>query len=464
MVAFIILPTQLFYHKKFGNEECYLVEHPVYFTKYRYHKAKLVMHRYTMKKYYNHLKDGGVNCHYVEGNYGEIFKKHKKIVTYDPHDHYVAHDLNTLAKKNKVELEYITNPGWIDGSLDYNGGRVQTNFYRWQRVRLNLFPKKMDPLTYDSENRKPFSTDALKRVDSHVEWDNSHDEEYNSAVKYVNKHFAFNPGESYYWLPGDHQSAVKHLHNFFKYRLKDFGAYEDAINPDVMFGFHSVLSPLINIGLLTPDYIIDEVKKIYKDYPFASIEGFVRQIIGWREYCRMIYTHDGPVTGNRFNAKKPLPRSWYKEQNGDSIIEKLITKVWKYGYLHHIERLMVVANFMTLSQFRPTDCYDWFMCAFLDSYHVFMETNLYGMAMNVVDKKKKYKIEKLNWQTSDTNWPQSNSYMTNRMYICSSNYIKKMGWKLNPQETAMFDKLYRNFVSRNSSKLVRQYPGALGVK
>jgi deoxyribodipyrimidine photolyase-related protein len=210
-------------------------------------------------------------CQYLSfnKNYTKIFQLHKNIQCYDPVDHYIANDFNCLAKRYKVNLEYINNPGWIEGSLDYPGGRVQTNFYKWQRKRLGLFTNRMNPLTYDTQNRKPFNDKVLPLVDDHVELEH-HDYEYTAAVKYVNKNFAHNPGEASYWLPGDHKEAIKQLHNFFKYRLKYFGDYEDAINQDVMFGFHSVLSPLINIGLLTPDQIINEVVKVYKNYPFNN--------------------------------------------------------------------------------------------------------------------------------------------------------------------------------------------------
>ena len=460
MSIFIILPNQLYEKLPKGYTEYYLIEHPVFFVMYKYNKAKLLMHRYTMKLYNNRFPE----CKYINYNkdYRQLFQRYKNITTYDPVDHYVANDFNCLAKKYKSTLKYITNPGWIDGSLEYKGGRVQTNFYKWQRQRLKLFPNKMNPLIYDAENRKPVSDEVLPLVDSHVETKHN-DVEYNAAVKYVSKHFASNPGTLNYWLPADHSSAKKHLQNFFKYRLKHFGTYEDAINPDVMFGFHSVISPLLGIGLLTPTYVIDEVKQL-KGYPFNSIEGFIRQIIGWREYCRLIYVQTGPVYGNRFKAHKPLPISWYKDCKDDNIIGQLINKTWEYGYLHHIERLMLIGNFMTLSQFKPEDCYKWFMCAFLDSYHVFMETNLYGMAMNVVDNSKApYKLPP-NWKTSDKKYPKQSQYMTNRLYICSSNYIKKMGWKLSDDDKKMFDDLYHVFVKRNLNKTIRYFPGGLAVR
>lgn len=459
MSAFIILPNQLYSKLPKVTAKFYLVEHPVFFTMYKYNKAKLLMHRYTMKLY----KDKFSQCNYVDFNkdYRQIFQRHKHVVCYDPVDHYIANDFNCLAKKYGTKLEYITNPGWIDGTMEYTGGRIQTVFYRWQRKRLNLFTNKMNPLTYDKQNRKAF--DTLDDVDEHVEIEHS-DVKYTSAVAYVNRHFSKNPGNANYWLAADHTEAIRQLHTFFKYRLKKFGTYEDAIHPDVMFGYHSVLSPILNIGLLTPDQIIDEVLKIYKKYPFNSIEGYIRQIVGWREYCRLIYVQDGPMYGNRFGATKPLPKYWYypKETDDPEIIQQLITKTWDYGYLHHIERLMIISNYMTFCQFKPSDCYEWFMSAFLDSYHVFMETNLYGMSMNVVDKSKSFKCPyKLpsNWRINDIKYPKQKQYMTNRMYICSSNYIKKMGWKLSPDDAKVFDDLYHAFVKRNVGKTIQHFPG-----
>lgn len=462
--VFIILPNQL-YSKLPKYNKIYLIEHPMFFTMYKYHKAKLIMHRYTMQLYYKKFPE----CTYLDYNkdYRQIFQRHKHITCYDPVDHYIANDFNTLAKRHGVTLTYLHSPGWIEGSTEYTGGRIQTNFYRWQRKRLKIFPNKMNPLVYDAQNRQAFDPKVLPLTDKHVEIEN-HDYSYTNAVKYVNKHFHSNPGEAHYWLPGDHVGATRQLHNFFKYRFKHFGTYEDAINPDVMFGFHSVISPLLNIGLLTPMQIVNEVIKVHKSYPFNAVEGYIRQIIGWREYCRLVYVQDGPVYGNRFGATKPLPKYWYHETKSEpEIINQLISKTWKYGYLHHIERLMVIGTYMTFKGFKPSDCYDWFMSAFLDSYHVFMETNLYGMSMNVVDKSKSFKAPyKLppNWRISPTKYPKQKVYMTPRMYICGSNYIKKMGWKLSPEDAEEFDDLYKGFIKRHLNKKIRYFPGGLTVK
>jgi deoxyribodipyrimidine photolyase-related protein len=373
----------------------------------------------------------------------------------------------------------------------------------------------MNPLTYDSDNRDPF--DDLSGVDRAVFMEHK-DDQYKKAVKYVQNKFAHNPGELSYWLPGDHQEAVKYLHDFFKYRFHNFGQYEDAIHPDALFGYHSVMSPIINIGLLTPDFIISEVKRVYKKYPFPSVEGFIRQIIGWREYCRFIYVTDGPVYGNRFGANKKLPDYWYSSvahgatevdyravwgaaNTTPDIIIRLILKAWKIGYLHHIERLMVITNYLTYTEIRPDHCYKWFMSAFLDSYHIFMDTNLYGMGMDVIDKTKKYTcpyrlpknwvteiavnaIEKevkphLEQQSNKEVKPhlerQSNKevkppgarhspvYMTNRMYICSSNYMKKMGWPITPKDKEIIDELYRRFVKKHKKYLASNYANARNV-
>lgn len=488
MSAFIIIPTQLYYQHLPPEFDYFLVEHPVHFLYHNYNKAKLLMHRYTMKKFYKHIKKTN-KVQYIEigpspydavDGIENIFKKYKHVVTYDPVDHYVTDDFITLAKKHKCNLNFIPSPGWIEGSTEYVGGRVQTNFYKWQRIRLNLFPHKMNPLTYDDKNRDPF--DDLTGVDKgvyaeRVEPHPGRLSGYNKAVAYVQKYFPDNPGECKYWLPSDHQEAVKYLHDFFKYRFHNFGKYEDAIHPDVLFGYHAVMSPIINIGLLTPDFIISEVKKVYKKYPFQSVEGFIRQIIGWREYCRYIYVTDGPVYGNRFGASKPLPNYWYYPTlttTGGSdipeIIMRLILKSWQIGYLHHIERLMIISNFLNYTEIRPDHCYKWFMSAFLDSYHVFMDTNLYGMAMDVIDKTKKYSCPyKLpqNWDIygdiKKSAGSKSRSYMSNRMYICGSNYIKKMGWPISKEDAEIIDDLYRRFVKKHRKYLASNYANARNV-
>jgi deoxyribodipyrimidine photolyase-related protein len=493
---FIILPNQLFYedYEKLEYKNNAIIEHPLFFHNYNYNTLKLLMHRYTMQKFYEHFENKKMKYIDCNTSYNHIFEDYDQIILYDPVDHYIYSEFETVSKKYNCEIIYLDSPGWISGSLDYDGEkRNQTIFYKWQRERLGLFIDKLKPLVYDNQNRQPFKpTDiaSVSNANKNIYYDYTNDKLYQKSVDYVKKNFPNNPGSYNYYLPSDMLQSKKFFTTFIKKKLKNFGPYQDGLSPDTDFGYHSVMSPIINIGLITPTFIINKIKKIYKNYPFQSIEGYIRQIIGWREYCRYVYINDGPVYGNRFKANKKMDDDlWYNLFNNvdnvyDSrvsyddiiklpktylpdIIYNLLIKVWSNGYLHHIERLMVLGNYMNYSKIRPDYCYQWFMSAFLDSYHVFMDTNLYGMAMNcirpdkLISSKPAYKLP-----VSAANYDITNGkkyYMSNRMYICSSNYIIKMGWKLNKKDIELFDKLYYNFIAENHEYLSKNYATARNV-
>lgn len=460
MSAFIILPHQLCPIKdEILQHDIYIIEHPVMFTKYKYNKMKLVMHRSTMKCY----ADKFAKIHYInyDQDYKFIFKKYKYIYLYDPVDHYISSEFCQLSKN--INIEFWPSPVWLPESFDYKGGRNQTNFYRFQRLKFGLFTSKMNPLTYDDQNRQSFGNklELAKKVE--FKNPNIGNKYYKEAINYVNKHFAKNPGNPEYYLAIDHDQADKLLDQFFKTKLKYFGTYEDAIHPNVAFGFHSVMSPMLNIGLIIPAQILAKIKKCQFN---NNLEGYMRQIIGWREYCRFVYQSDGPMFGNRFKANKKLPNYWYYPNKPNDPISHLICKVWDLGYLHHIERLMIIGNYMNYAEFHPQECYNWFMAAFLDSYHVFMETNLLGMVMNVVDgypsKQLLAKNGLSNWYSPVKNAKKSKIYMSNRMYICSANYIMKQGWPKG-EWIGQFNKMYYHFVNKHQSYLAKNYATARNV-
>ncbi|ARF10033.1 deoxyribodipyrimidine photolyase-related protein [Indivirus ILV1] len=466
MDTVLVLPTQLFEDNKLISHDShvYIYEHPVYFTDYNYHKLKLIMHRASMKYYQDYIKKK-YKCKvtYLEynDNPNSLFKN-KRIDFYDPVDFNVMNDLKKNSKKNNTELFAHDTPAFLCTMTDLteyfdHGGKFhQTSFYIWQRKRLGILITKDDKpsggkWTYDSKNRLPFPKDFKKDA----KFKNNQSKYINEAKKYIELHFNNNPGESDYYLPINHKSAKEHLSIFLKERLECFGPYQDAVRKDIVFGCHSVLSPLINIGLLTPKYVVDEIVK-YKKIKLESLEGIIRQIIGWRDYMRMVYMfkHQELIKTNHFGHKRIIGKEWYNGETKMEIMSDLIKKVLKYGYAHHIERLMYLGNFMLLNEFKPKDIHDWFMCMFLDSYHVFMETNVYGMSQYACGP-----------------------IMSTRPYFSSSNYISKMSnykrnkdiynkIKLGNDEYEWYeiwDALYYNFINNHKKEFSKNYAIASAV-
>jgi deoxyribodipyrimidine photolyase-related protein len=311
--------------------------------------------------------------------------------------------------------------------------------------------------TFDKQNRIPYS----KSVDVPDQTFKKHDNEYvKEAKRYIDKYFKNNIGETDYYLPIDHDGTKKHFKKFLKEKLNCFGKYQDIACDKVTFGCHSILSPLINIGLITPSYIIKETIRYYEKnknkIPYESLEGFVRQILGWRETMRMLYVHGHKklIESNHFKHDRKLDKTWYTGNTGVYPIDVVIKKVLKYGYAHHIERLMHVGNFMLLSKINPKDVYNWFMICFIDGYEWVMETNVYAMSQ---------------WSTGPL--------LTGRPYFSSSNYIDKMSCykrkegvydkiKIGDEYYEWFelwDALYYNFVNDNKKEFSKNYATASSV-
>ena len=254
MKVILIFPVHLFEDSPLINDadksdKIYLVEHPVYFTKYDTHKLKLILHRASMKHYADKHKLNYIDFHEADTFIHNI--KHD-VACYDPVDYDIINQLNKL----KGAVDIYETPAFITSYEDllsfhdkYKGKRFiqDSQFYRWQRERLKiLYPIKK--LSYDSENRKPFVKNQKD-----VFYPSLNKSKYiTEATKYIEKHFPKNFGSSEnFFYPIDHQEAKHWLSDFVKHRFKLFGEFEDAIGKDVKFGFHSVLSPVLNIGLLT---------------------------------------------------------------------------------------------------------------------------------------------------------------------------------------------------------------------
>jgi deoxyribodipyrimidine photolyase-related protein len=205
-------------------------------------------------------------------------------------------------------------------------------------------------------------------------------------VTYVRQHFPDNPGAlpEAPPYPYTRTGAKRWLEDFLQHRFAEFGPYEDAIVRGETILCHSVLTPMLNIGLLTPGEIVEAALDhgARSGVPMASLEGFVRQVIGWREFIRGMYAFHGRAerTRNFWGFSRKIPAAFYDGTTGIPPVDDSIRKVLRTGYCHHIERLMVLGNFMLLCQFDPDEVYRWFMELFIDAYDWVMVPNVYGMS------------------------------------------------------------------------------------
>jgi deoxyribodipyrimidine photolyase-related protein len=248
------------------------------------------------------------------------------------------------------------------------------------------------------------------------------------AIAWVEERFPGNYGRAdTFDYPITHQDACAWLDDFLENRFTLFGDYEDAMALEQDRLFHSVLTPMLNIGLLTPADVLDAALPYAaaNGVPLNSLEGFLRQIIGWREFIRALYVREGrrQRTGNALGFTKTLPKTFWTGGTGLIPMDTVIRRVLNTAYCHHIERLMVAGNLMLLCEIRPDSVYSWFMGLFIDAYDWVMVPNVYGMS-----------------QYAD------GGLMTTKPYVSGSAYLRRMGDWPAGDWTEVWDGLYWRFV------------------
>jgi deoxyribodipyrimidine photolyase-related protein len=320
-------------------------------------------------------------------------------------------------------------------------------FYQWQRERFNiLIDKKYKPeggkWSYDLENRKKLPADQQPPGFASF-GDNTYVTE---AIKWVESRFPDNPGsvDGFMW-PTNHDEAIVWLRDFLEHRLELFGPYEDAMDGEAMLLYHSGISAPLNIGLLTPTQVVEATLAHHQKSPISlpSLEGFIRQIIGWREYVRGLYVTQGTNMrkSNGLQQTRTLSTAWWDGTTGLPPVDDVITKVQKHAYAHHIERLMIMGNAMLLCEIHPDEVYTWYMSLFIDAYDWVMVPNVYGMS-----------------QFSDL------GSMVTKPYISGSNYILSMSHYQKDEWCDIWDGLFWGFVERHEEMLAKNPRTSMMVK
>ncbi|MDG2266167.1 MAG: cryptochrome/photolyase family protein, partial [Candidatus Marinimicrobia bacterium] len=334
----------------------------------------------------------------------------------DPVDYVLNERLNNACKKMNVNKRVYDSPGFlldeaiIIDEFSNKKSHFMASFYKKQRKRFNILMNEDGTpyggkWSFDHENRKRLPKNIGIPMLKQFSYDSIL---YNKMKNRVIDNFPNNPGEmSSFNYPVTRKQAMEAFEDFLHNRLENFGAYEDAIAKDESFLFHGIITPYLNIGLITPKEIIDKTLEFSEEFsvPLNSIEGFLRQIIGWREFIRGIYSVDGSKqrNSNFWNFENVMPSSFYDGSTGIEPLDKTIKKVLNNAYAHHIERLMVLGNFMLLLEIKPSLVYKWFMELFIDSYDWVMVPNIYGMS-----------------QFAD------GGLLATKPYLSGSNYILKM--------------------------------------
>ncbi|EMI22337.1 deoxyribodipyrimidine photolyase-related protein, partial [Rhodopirellula maiorica SM1] len=411
----LIFPHQLFANHpglKRDPARIVLLEDSLFFGDHQYpmpfHKQKLWLHRASMKRYEAALRDKGYDVQYLDydAKNPSLIEKLKQVFRaedqtpdelcfIDPTDFILSKRLRNASKKLGLHCEVLPNPGFLNSveeNQDYREDKKRwymANFYKWQRQRMDILMDGDQPeggqWSYDEENRKKVPKKLLSNIPELLAI--KRDEFDDEAKKYVQQQFSDHPGSiDQLYYPTSHRQARRWLKHFLAHRFDHFGDYEDAIVEGESWLWHSVLTPAMNIGLLTPGEVVKETIEYAKknDVPINSLEGFLRQVIGWREFMRATYEDIGvPMrTTNHWKHRRAMPKCFYDATTDIAPVDDTIRRILDTGYCHHIERLMVLGGFMFLCEIDPDDIYQWFMEMFVDSYDWVMVPNVYAMSQN----------------------------------------------------------------------------------
>lgn len=461
--ALILYPNQLFASELLPEADViYVVEEPLFFgTDAQYpialHRQKLALLRASMRRYVEEvLWQNDCNVEYIELKDVEfstdvLVRAQKagaeQVLVFDPTDIRLESRLKKALDdivETPFELRILPSPSFMlkhTEVRDYFAEKTThtfAEFYQWQRERFNiLIDKKYKPVggrwSYDTEDKKPLPIDH-----STPGFNGFGDSKYVAeATKWVDKHFAGNPGnlENFFW-PTSHEEAKEWLDEFLRERFENFGGYEDAIDGQSIFLYHSGISPLLNIGLLTPKQVIETVLAYHAKKPvnMPSLEGFIRRIIGWREYVRGLYvTQQISLRANNTpGCARNLSNQWWDGTTGIPPLDDVIKKVNNGAYAHHAERQIIIGNLMILCEIKPEEIYKWFSAMFIDAYDWNIVPNIYSMS-----------------QLSDLGGVVIKPYISASNHVLSMSHYKKDTW------CDVWDGLFWSFVDRHKDLLAK---------
>ena len=455
MKLFFILGNQLFpikYLDRFKKDHLFfMAEDKGLCTYEKHHKQKILLFLSSMRSYADRLRKNKFKLDYFkieDKEFNEDYlKKLKKIITqkkvneissFEVEDKFFEKKISQFLKKEKIHWNVIQTPMFLNSRTEFKNYLSKSKkpfmatFYKDVRKKSGiLMGSDGDPIggkwSFDEDNRnklpKNISIPKFPKIN-----ETSHTKKLKPIIE---KEFKNHPGSTNnFWFATEYEDVVKLLNFFIKEKSNLFGDYEDAVDQKDNILFHSALSPYINLGLITPEFVVQKVLDFHKKNKIRmnSLEGYIRQVIGWREFMRGIYQSYSQEmeTGNFFKQNRKMKNSWYDGTTGLPPLDYAIKNAVNHGWSHHIERLMILSNIMNLCEIKPTIVYKWFMEMFVDSSDWVMVPNVYGMGL-----------------FSD------GGIFATKPYICGSAYFMKMMDFKKGEWCNTMDGLYWRFIDRN---------------
>lgn len=442
MSNWLVFPNQLFevFLTFPAKTRFFIVEHPLFYGKDRYFfhsKQRLVYTRACIQGFMKELKQSHENVQLIEYSKAEQWLEqnvNSSFSAYDPVDFAINKHIKALGVDIKATpMFFCSTQDFDEYEAQVAHKFFQTNFYKFMRSKFGVLlckdgSYKGGKLSFDTENRK--SLPKGTKIPAFKIKDEESEKLIKSSVDYVEKTFPNAQGSvGEIVFPVTREASYKHFERFLQERFKEFGPYQDAFTAKDLVLFHAGISPMVNNGLL-------DVKKVVKmasetKVPIASQEGFIRQIVGWREFVRYVYVRQGEEirSSNILNNCKAIDNRFYSGF-GIPMLDAAISMCINYGYCHHIMRLMLISNFMLLCRIHNSEMIRWYMELCHDAYDWVMVPNVYGMGY-------------------------SSDLMTTKPYISGSNYVLKMSGNVgkNDKWVHLWDALFYAFLHRQQENL-----------
>ncbi|MDX2162486.1 MAG: cryptochrome/photolyase family protein [bacterium] len=448
-----------------------MVESARRFARHAYHKQKVALLKSAMRHYADRLRAQGYTVdHRRAATMNDGLREHvaahrpARLITMAASEvRGRAWQRDTLADVIGIPVDVIDNTQFLVGQFDPfptaepDKRIIMESFYRKMRQHFGVLIDKNEPVggawNFDKQNRQPYPKGhtAPPRITF------APDAITQAALSEADESGGFGEIDGFD-LAVTHEQAAAALDDFITNRLVHFGAYEDAMTTRENLLYHSFLSAYVNIGLLEPMQMIRAAEAAYHagTAPINSVEGFIRQVIGWREFMYWQYWRAMPqiTHANAWDARRPMPAFFWTGDTDMNCLHHVIGRVRRDAYAHHIERLMVLANFSTLAGLTPMHVNDWFLIGFIDAYEWVMIPNVLGMGLNA-----------------------DGGQIATKPYIASAHYINKMsdyckGCRFNPKQRAgadacPYNTLYWHFLITHEAALranPRFGPAVLGLK
>ena len=398
----------------------------------------------------------------------------QKVIICEPGEYRLEQDLIALCKEKNVQLVIRDDTHFMIGRADFkhwatdgkNGAKKELRmefFYRKMRQQYAVLMEGKVPVggawNYDAENRKTFGKAGPQNVPTAPKI--NIDALTQAVIDDVEKHFPDHPGSIQHFIwPVTREQALQFLGNFIEHKLAGFGDHQDAMwqssnAAQSPYLWHSLLSTSLNLKLLNPREVINAAINAYKknQLPLASVEGFIRQILGWREFIRGVYWLDMPqmADANHYNHTRQLPRWYWSADTQMNCMKQTVSDTMKHGYAHHIQRLMVTGMFGILAEIDPKQMAAWYLAVYVDAVEWVELPNVAGMALYA-----------------------NGGRFTSKPYVASGAYINRMSnycksCKYKPElktgaEACPTTTLYWNFLIKHYDTFARNPRTALMTK